>query len=172
MLKFKGTFTKRKQVTKYIFIHYAQARKADEHDIHSWHLERGWLGFGYHELIRITGEHIKGRPTWAEGAHVKSYNGESIGICLEGDFQGTNLGLLQKNKLIERLVYYRELYPEAIILGHRDVKPSNPCPGIGHKHFWEIVQTVESLLHKKRLTERDTLYKRFRRILKRRRIGG
>ena len=70
-----------------------------------------------------------------EGAHATGYNRHSIGICYEGDLdiRGRPCDTRtpeQKDtlyKLIERL---KEDYPEARVVGHRDlpgVKKDCPC---------------------------------------------
>lgn len=75
------------------------------------------------------------RPESEEGAHARHYNAHSIGICYEG-------GLDEKGKpadtrtpaqkaSLEDLLYSLVLdYPDAEILGHRDlpwIRKSCPC---------------------------------------------
>ena len=69
------------------------------------------------------------------GAHAKHYNQHSIGICYEGglDTQGRPADTRtpeQKQALVALLRSLKEDYPDATILGHRDlpnVRKDCPC---------------------------------------------
>ena len=106
-----------------------------EHDLTTDHLRRGFSGAGYHFYIRKNGDIKTLRPLERPGAHARGYNAHSIGICYEG-------GLDEKGKpadtrtpaqkaSLEDLLYSLVLdYPDAEILGHRDlpwVRKSCPC---------------------------------------------
>lgn len=74
---------------EYIIIHHALASYCTVQDIHSWHLQNGWAGIGYHYFIAKDGKIYKGRPDNANGAHTEEQymNYRSIGICLEGCYE-------------------------------------------------------------------------------------
>ena len=57
-------------------------------DVHSWHLDRGFSGCGYHYIILRDGKLQRGRPLNIRGAHSKAYghNKYSIGIAFAGGF--------------------------------------------------------------------------------------
>ena len=93
------------------------------------------FGFtGYHWYITKDGTTYQTRHEQLVGAHAKGYNQHSIGICYEGglDAQGrpkdtrtpeqkATLHALLKSLLVD--------YPEAPILGHRDLpNVSKACP--------------------------------------------
>ena len=95
----------------------------------------GWRDIGYHFYITLEGVVYPCRPVERMGAHALGYNAHSIGICYEG-------GLDEKGKpadtrtpaqkaSLEDLLYSLVLdYPDAEILGHRDlpwVRKSCPC---------------------------------------------
>lgn len=90
------------------------------------HRRRGFLGIGYHYVIRRDGKVEFGRPTNKPGAHVRGHNAHSIAICLVG-------GLDPKGKAEDNFTeaQYESLYdllnmldyPRAEILGHRDLSP-------------------------------------------------
>jgi len=69
------------------------------------------------------------------GAHARRYNAHSIGICYEGGLneQGRDDDTrtpAQKHALIALLRSLKVDYPDAVILGHRDlpwVKKACPC---------------------------------------------
>lgn len=92
-------------------------------EIRDWHVEeKGWIDVGYHHVIRRDGTLEGGRPLAQAGAHARGYNLSSIGICLVGGGGGLfNFTLAQINCLAKLLDYYREKYPEAEAMGHRDL---------------------------------------------------
>ena len=103
--------------------------------IDTWHRQRGFhLGIGYHYVIRRDGTIEPGRPEWMIGAHCKNHNAHSIGICYEGglDKNGRPKDTRtpeQKAALHALLKSLREDYPEAVILGHRDLPDVHKdCP--------------------------------------------
>lgn len=104
-------------------------------DIDRWHRERGWKKIGYHYVVRRDGTIEQGRPEEEVGAHCKNHNKHSIGICYEGGLDGQGKPAdtrtpAQKHTLLALLHSLRADYPEAEILGHRDlphVKKACPC---------------------------------------------
>ena len=90
------------------------------------HRKRGFNGIGYHYYIRQSGEVINTRPLNRIGAHSKGYNRYSIGICYEGglDSEGNPADTRtpeQKEALLKLLKRLKKDYPDAQILGHRDL---------------------------------------------------
>ena len=121
-----------------IVIHCSATRATQRYtmdDCRRDHCARGFAAIGYHYYITRDGIVHGGRPLYMEGAHATGYNRHSIGICYEGglDIRGRPCDTRtpeQKDtlhKLIERL---KEDYPEAKVVGHRDlpgVKKDCPC---------------------------------------------
>ena len=76
-----------------------------------------------------------GRPLYQQGAHAKGYNAHSIGICYEGGLNARDRPCdtrtpEQKKTLQKLLMRLKEDYPEAKVVGHRDlpgVKKECPC---------------------------------------------
>ena len=94
------------------------------------------FGFtGYHYYIERDGQLFQTRHENLPGAHVRHYNQHSIGICYEGGLDKNGLPKdtrtkEQKAALVALLRSLREDYPEAVILGHRDipgVRKECPC---------------------------------------------
>ena len=92
------------------------------------HRRRGFNGTGYHYYIRKDGTVHLTRPIERIGAHVKGFNSNSVGICYEGgldhfglpkdtrsEWQRHSLRVLVRALLMD--------YPEAKIVGHRDLSP-------------------------------------------------
>ena len=99
------------------------------------HKARGFRTIGYHYYITKDGYLYPCRPESEIGAHAKHYNAHSIGICYEGglDKDGNPADTrtpAQKRTLENLLQSLATDYPEAEIIGHRDlpwVKKSCPC---------------------------------------------
>lgn len=70
-----------------VIVHHALKRNCTIHDVHRWHLDRGWVGCGYHAFIAKDGTIYEGRPFTAQGAHTTGLNAKSLGVCLEGCYQ-------------------------------------------------------------------------------------
>lgn len=94
------------------------------------------FGFtAYHYYITRDGQMYQTRHENLVGAHAKHYNQHSIGICYEGglDTQGRPTDTRtpeQKQALVALLRSLKEDYPDATILGHRDlpgVRKDCPC---------------------------------------------
>ena len=120
----------RRSSTEYIALHHAEAVTCTAKQIHEWHKSNGWSGIGYHFFVRKNGEIYRGRPLWAVGAHVQGMNHCSIGICAEGDYHNRDRVMpeTQKQAIKELITYLKGIYPEAKIVGHREIGDSN-CPG-------------------------------------------
>lgn len=102
-------------------------------DIRNWHIAKGWEDIGYHYVIYLDGSVHKGRDESRVGAHCKGYNANSIGVCYVG---GKEVGTCkakdtrtpaQKESLIRLLMELVCRYPDAEILGHRDLA-NRKCP--------------------------------------------
>lgn len=129
-LKFRNGMVER-TTTELIVIHHT-ASKTDltVQEIHQLHLNQSenWKGIGYHYYINKKGIIYRGRPEKYSGSHALDYNSVSIGICLSGNFEEEDPNINQITSLIELLHYLRIKYPNAEILGHRDLN-ATACPG-------------------------------------------
>ena len=105
-------------------------------DVHQWHLERGWSGIGYHYVIKEDGELEFGRPHYWTGSHVKGHNTGSLGIMLFGKDYFTPEQFDTLKVLITNL---RMEYPNAEVMGHRDLDPHKTCPNFDVKSWWASV---------------------------------
>ena len=115
--------------TDYIVLHHAQAVTCSAADIDGWHKSNGWSGIGYHFFVRKDGSIYRGRPLDKAGAHVSGMNDCSIGICAEGSYEKeTAMPTAQKKAIKEFLKYLKGIYPNAKIVGHKEIGSSD-CPG-------------------------------------------
>lgn len=102
-------------------------------DIDSYHRSLGWIGCGYHYVIPTDGTIEPGRPDEMVGAHCKNHNRHSIGVCYIGGLSKdgkpadtrTDAQRIALRNLLERL---HRRYPDALIVGHRDLDPQKVCP--------------------------------------------
>lgn len=126
-----------------IFVHHS-ASDAGRHtwaEIKEWHTrpkseggKHGWSDIGYHWGIVFDGGEFKcvlGRPIHIQGAHVKGHNTDSIGICVEGNFEeepphGRQIYLLVS--LLSDLCRTYKISP-VHVLGHCEAPYATACPG-------------------------------------------
>ena len=104
-------------------------------ELEACHRARGYRCCGYHYYITRDGQLHIGRPEEMAGAHARRYNTRSIGVCYEGglDERGNPADTrtpAQRHALVALLRSLKVDYPDARILGHRDlpwVRKSCPC---------------------------------------------
>ena len=111
-------------------------------DIRRWHKQRGYSDVGYHYIIYRNGILAQGRDVNIIGAHASGHNAHSIGICYIGGMNAENTQpedtrtLRQKARLLSLLVDLRKLYPNARIIGHRDLSEDKNGNGIIEPSEW------------------------------------
>ena len=124
--------------TDLLVVHCSATRPTQDigvRDITQWHIQRGFDTVGYHYVIRRNGEVERGRPENAVGAHVRGHNVNSIGICLAGGVDNAgkpanNFTAAQLVALHQLLDELRKRYPDARVLGHRDLSPDRDGDGV------------------------------------------
>ena len=105
---------------------------------------RGWSDIAYNYVVYLDGTVHEGRNVDVSGAHCKNHNANSIGIVYVGGVENDpkkaykdlkakdTRTAAQKASLLSLLVDLRKLYPNARIIGHRDVA-SKACPSFDAK---------------------------------------
>lgn len=109
--------------------------------IDEWHKAKGWIGIGYHAVIRTDGVLESGRDIDAVGAHAYGHNRDSIGICLVGGLDNTRqpantFNQKQLTTLRAYLDTLHSMFPNALILGHRDLSPDVDGDGVIEEWEW------------------------------------
>lgn len=109
-----------------------EGRETTVSEIDRWHRDRGWSGIGYHYVVYLDGSVHAGRSVVVAGAHAVGHNKHSIGVVYVGglDVDGHPKDTrteAQKRSLRQLLVKLRRSYPDAVIIGHRDVS-CKACP--------------------------------------------
>ena len=129
-LKFTQTPSDR-SCTKYIVLHPAAAEKCTVEDVHRWHRDgNGWFGIGYHFFVAKDGKIYRGRPVNSVGAHAPARNGNSIGVCFEGDYmREKTMPQAQIEAGAMLIAWLRKQYRTIEkVEAHRDVTATD-CPG-------------------------------------------
>lgn len=133
-------------ITNYIVLHCAATPPKMDigvKEITEWHLARGFNMVGYHFVIRRDGAREKGRDINAVGAHVIGHNHHSVGICLVGGVSAD--GKTAENNFTEAqwatlrltLLELAEEFPDAKVVGHRDLDGGlKECPSFDVKSYW------------------------------------
>jgi N-acetylmuramoyl-L-alanine amidase len=118
-------------------------------DIRRLHRSKGWRDIGYHYVIKRDGVLEKGRSDNIPGAHEPRINKRSLSICMIGGSPATNTpeyrkGLGEDNYTDAQWTALRSIvtklhtkYPDAEVLGHRDVPGvAKACPSFDVKAWW------------------------------------
>jgi N-acetylmuramoyl-L-alanine amidase len=132
---------------KYIVIHCSATEGGKDISaatIDSWHKARGFKKCGYHFIVHLNGT-ISGEKDGCRnfdeiGAHVKGYNGKSIGICYIGGLRygkPADTRTPQQVKSLRNLdIVLKSMYPNAEIVGHRDLSVDLNGDGVVTKQEW------------------------------------
>ena len=134
-----------REETKYIVIHCSQTRPSQNigaKDIDRWHREQGWLKIGYATVIKRDGTIEQGRKDDEVQAAVKGYNHTSFNLCLIGGAKeedwkqpDDNFTAEQWESLKKELTRLVQKYPDARIVGHRDLDDKKFCPSFDVRKY-------------------------------------
>ena len=125
---------------KYIVIHHAEIDNGNKEYYHWLHKAYfGWDAIGYHFVIGNGVDNLSedghietGRDIKYQGAHVKTANDKSIGICLVGNLDNYQATAKQYDTLIKLVKKLMKEYNIELknIVGHRDFEGvTKTCPG-------------------------------------------
>lgn len=117
---------------EHVVFHHAAATSAPPQRVHQWHLDRDWVGVGYHIMVAKDGTKHRGRPDNARGAHVKGWNDRTIGVMFEGNFENEEMTDAQVMAAAEIAIHYG-----LPIRGHSDFAATS-CPGSNFR--WDDVR--------------------------------
>lgn len=127
-----------------IFIHCtASHQTASVNEIKAEFKRKGWENPGYHYLIDAGGTIHQLLDESLVSNGVQGYNSTSINIAYIGGIDTNGVGIdnrteLQKKAIISLLKLLRKRYPDAEILGHRDISPDTN--GNGVVDSWERIK--------------------------------
>ena len=123
-------------------------------EVHSWHVDRGFSGIGYHYIIRRDGTLQRGRPLERTGAHSKAYghNRYSIGVSMAGGYNCPS-GTPNQNSFISAaslttqslatfewfMKAFYEVFPGGQAYGHNDTTDLGKVdPGFDVQEYVQI----------------------------------
>ena len=103
--------------------------------------EIGGCACGYHFLILLDGTTVQTKALQFMGQHVKGFNTSSVGICYIGGLSAQGKAkdtrtAAQKQSMEKLLKQLKEMFPKAIIKGHRDLSPDKNKNGKIEKNEW------------------------------------
>jgi N-acetyl-anhydromuramyl-L-alanine amidase AmpD len=130
--------------TDFIVVHCSATRPHMDigvADIRKWHKALGWVDVGYHRVIKRSGVIESGRGVMEIGSHAKGFNSRSIAVCLVGglDMAGqpaANFTPAQVRSLRELVAAWKRQWPNAEVLGHRDLSPDKNGDGVIDRRDW------------------------------------
>lgn len=132
----------------FIILHHTAIETAAPEDIHKWHLDNGWNGFGYNEYIRKDGKVYIGRGDNI-GAQCAGMNSKSYGICCEGNYDlEMEMPEAQLNSLIQRIKDNKNRFKNFFGIDLHKWFFETSCPGINfpfEKIIDRIVQSEDTL---------------------------
>lgn len=118
-------------------------------EITKWHtapppMGNGWKALAYAYVIRRNGTLELGRDLDGDGdvieevgAHAAGFNANSIGICIVGGRGGNNFTPEQFKTLAFIVGELTSFYPQAEVIGHRDLpKVNKSCPAFDVRSWW------------------------------------
>lgn len=136
-----------RNITK-IFVH-CSAGYGSIDTMKAWWRKLGWKVDGYHYVVDLEGKEIPLVPEDKISNGVGGYNSNSIHVCYIGGVERNNVSKAidsrtpeQKKTLIEILTRLKRKYPNAQILGHRDISPDKNLNGIIDP--WERIKECPS----------------------------
>lgn len=119
-----------------IFVHCtASHQTATVDDIKREFKNKGWKNPGYHYLIDVNGEIHQLLDEEGISNGVQGYNQTSINVAYIGGIDEKGKGIdnrtdEQKKSLKSLISKLKEKYPNAEVLGHRDISPDKNGNGI------------------------------------------
>lgn len=114
----------------------ASAQQKTSDIINYWKTALGWRNSGYHWLISADGSAEQLTPDNEVANGVAGYNQHAIHFSYKGGTNGVDTRTEpQKETLLKLLREYKSKYPNAIIVGHRDLSPD--LNGDGKIDPWE-----------------------------------
>ena len=115
----------------------------DVKGIRAMHKARGFSDIGYHWLIGLNGEVWQGRkPETSVGAHVSGFNASTLGISYVGGLDSATARPkdtrtpAQIKAMTALLKDICKRYPQAVVLGHRDLSPDKNGNGTIEPGEW------------------------------------
>lgn len=132
---------------KYIAIHCTATQQSAtiESIKNYWKNNLGWKNAGYHIIVKPDGSAVELMPIDKISNGVKGFNSVSINISYVGGVDIKNKPLdnrtdAQKVTLLTLIRRYKEIFPDAIVQGHRDFpNVKKDCPSFDVKKEYKSI---------------------------------
>jgi hypothetical protein len=120
-----------------------EGREFTRAQIKAMHLQRGFADIGYHKLIHLDGSVSEGRSEDVDGAHVASFNRNTLGYSYVGGVDSSGKPKdtrtpKQKTTMLrvtkEAIARYRRTMRQ--VTGHRDLSPDKDKDGVVEPFEW------------------------------------
>jgi len=100
------------------------------------HKARGWKSCGYHKIVMADGSVQNCRPIRSQGAHVRSFNRDSIGIAWAGKGEPNQVQLVKLKEVVKLLLIKYNLRGNRVF-GHKHFPTSGDktCPNMDMVNF-------------------------------------
>lgn len=129
---------------EYIVVHCSATPEGldlNANDINRMHRARNFSMIGYHKVVKLNGAVEDGRPMDRQGAHVRGYNHKSVGICYIGGLDASRKAKdtrtdFQVVAMANEIVSLKKKFPNAKVVGHRDLSPDLDGDGVVEPHEW------------------------------------
>lgn len=138
---------KSKRRIDYIVVHSTATHEGQDmsvEQIRKVHKSKGYSDIGYHYVIYRDGTLHEGRNVNISGAHARGYNMHSIGVVYVGGCEAKSTKAkdtrtaAQKATLLDLLKKLRALYPNAKIVGHKNLN-ATACPSFDAKSEYKNI---------------------------------
>lgn len=98
---------------------------------------QGWKSNGYHWLVDASGLAVRLMSDNVVGNGVRGHNATAIHVCYKGGWNKQDTRTEEQKGMLEVIIgNYRKLYPNAKVVGHRDLSPDKNGNGIIERHEW------------------------------------
>jgi N-acetyl-anhydromuramyl-L-alanine amidase AmpD len=131
----EGALMNSAESVRYIVVHCSATRENQDYSVsqlESDHRKRGFRKIGYHFYIRKDGTVTQHRYLLEVGAHCRPHNRCSIGVCYEGGLNTEGeptdtRTFAQRQQLQDLILILKRMFPQAIVMGHRDMPGARAC---------------------------------------------
>lgn len=99
--------------------------------IHDYHVQHnGWIKVGYHWFVCEDGKGERGREDHEVGAHVASFNRQSLGLCVSGHGDFAPWNQAQTDEVLRKCAQWCRMYriPVENVIGHREAPEHGAAP--------------------------------------------
>lgn len=147
-----GSVMRSSKSIRFLVLHCSATRSNQSYSVEQLmrdHKQRGFRTIGYHFYIRRDGSLTQHRKLLEVGAHARPYNRCSIGICYEGGLDENGVPCdtrtkEQTERMVELLKNLHVLFPNARIVGHRDLPSTTPkdCPCLDAQEVFGWIEEI------------------------------